>query len=92
MVLQLQDAHIFSILDGYTDAVSNRTTFPLSNGVISMNSEHPQWTGTFRIHIIHLDDPFNLSYHCSRCPRFYEAKPCLVQRLQQRHWRQPVGR
>jgi len=30
--------------DGYTDAVSNRTSFPLSNGVIQMNSEHPKWT------------------------------------------------
>jgi len=30
--------------DGYTQAVSNRTVFPLSNGVISMNSEHPAWT------------------------------------------------
>jgi len=30
--------------DGYTNAVSNRTVFPLNNGVISMNSEHPQWT------------------------------------------------
>lgn len=32
--------------DGYTQAVSNRTVFPLSNGVISLNSEHPQWTST----------------------------------------------
>ncbi|KAF7982066.1 hypothetical protein HWV62_30358 [Athelia sp. TMB] len=30
--------------DGYTQAVSNRTVFPISNGVISMNSEHPSWT------------------------------------------------
>jgi len=30
--------------DGYTNAVSNRTTFPLSNGVIVLNSEHPVWT------------------------------------------------
>ncbi|KAI6005082.1 hypothetical protein F5J12DRAFT_124376 [Pisolithus orientalis] len=29
--------------DGYTDAVSNRTVFPLANGVINLNSEHPQW-------------------------------------------------
>ncbi|KIM84564.1 hypothetical protein PILCRDRAFT_818139 [Piloderma croceum F 1598] len=33
-----------SFCDGYTDAVSNRTTFPLTNGVIKMNSEHPTWT------------------------------------------------
>ncbi|KAG2116958.1 hypothetical protein DEU56DRAFT_718277, partial [Suillus clintonianus] len=30
--------------DGYTDAVNNRTVFPLSNGIINMNSEHPLWT------------------------------------------------
>ncbi|KAI6045123.1 hypothetical protein EDC04DRAFT_2638572 [Pisolithus marmoratus] len=30
--------------DGYTNAVSNRTVFPLANSVINLNSEHPQWT------------------------------------------------
>ena len=35
------------IVDGYSDAVSNRTVFPISNGVINLNSEHPTWTGTF---------------------------------------------
>ncbi|KAH7911217.1 hypothetical protein BJ138DRAFT_973749, partial [Hygrophoropsis aurantiaca] len=30
--------------DGYNNAVNNRTTFPLSNGIINLNSEHPQWT------------------------------------------------
>ncbi|KAG9314651.1 hypothetical protein JVU11DRAFT_5456 [Chiua virens] len=30
--------------DGYNNAVSNRTTFPISNGVIELNSEHPTWT------------------------------------------------
>ncbi|KAH7921262.1 hypothetical protein BV22DRAFT_1072662 [Leucogyrophana mollusca] len=30
--------------DGYNDAVNNRTVFPLSNGIINLNSEHPQWT------------------------------------------------
>jgi hypothetical protein len=38
-----------SSLDGYTDAVSNRTAFPLANGVISLNSEHPTWTGEYRL-------------------------------------------
>ncbi|TFK57431.1 hypothetical protein OE88DRAFT_1730798 [Heliocybe sulcata] len=33
-----------SFCDGYINAVSNRTTFPLSNGVIELNSEHPSWT------------------------------------------------
>ncbi|KAF8559403.1 hypothetical protein OG21DRAFT_1474348 [Imleria badia] len=30
--------------DGYINAVSNRTVFPISNGVIDLNSEHPTWT------------------------------------------------
>jgi len=30
--------------DGYDSAVPNRTVFPLSNGLINLNSEHPQWT------------------------------------------------
>ncbi|KAF8845410.1 hypothetical protein BDN67DRAFT_919949 [Paxillus ammoniavirescens] len=30
--------------DGYNNAVTNRTVFPLSNGVINLNSEHPTWT------------------------------------------------
>ncbi|KAH7883902.1 hypothetical protein F5I97DRAFT_1794099, partial [Phlebopus sp. FC_14] len=30
--------------DGYNNAVSNRTVFPLTNGVINLNSEHPTWT------------------------------------------------
>jgi hypothetical protein len=38
------DAH--RIVDGYNDAVDNRTVFPLSNGIININSEHPLWTGT----------------------------------------------
>ncbi|KAI0768498.1 hypothetical protein BD413DRAFT_493807 [Trametes elegans] len=30
--------------DGYADAVDNRTVYPLSKGVISLSSGHPQWT------------------------------------------------
>ncbi|KAN0090749.1 hypothetical protein V8E55_004315 [Tylopilus felleus] len=30
--------------DGYTNVTSNRTVFPISNGMINMNSEHPTWT------------------------------------------------
>ncbi|OCH96596.1 hypothetical protein OBBRIDRAFT_765503 [Obba rivulosa] len=30
--------------DGYANAVSNRTQFPISGGFFSLNSEHPQWT------------------------------------------------
>ncbi|EMD41705.1 hypothetical protein CERSUDRAFT_110283 [Gelatoporia subvermispora B] len=30
--------------DGYANAVSNRTEFPISGGFFSLNSEHPQWT------------------------------------------------
>ncbi|KAI0048433.1 hypothetical protein FA95DRAFT_1076790 [Auriscalpium vulgare] len=29
--------------DGYAQAVSNRTTFPLSGGFFTLNSEHPTW-------------------------------------------------
>ena len=32
-------------VDSYTEAVSNRSLFPLDNGFITLNSEHPQWTG-----------------------------------------------
>ena len=32
-------------LDGFTNVTTNRTTFPLSQGFISLNSEHPQWSG-----------------------------------------------
>ncbi|OAX38999.1 hypothetical protein K503DRAFT_856319 [Rhizopogon vinicolor AM-OR11-026] len=35
---------LIRLLDGYNDAVSNRTVFPLSNAVINLNSEHPLWT------------------------------------------------
>ncbi|KIK97648.1 hypothetical protein PAXRUDRAFT_92813, partial [Paxillus rubicundulus Ve08.2h10] len=30
--------------DGYDNAATNRTVFPLSNGIINLNSEHPTWT------------------------------------------------
>ncbi|KII93444.1 hypothetical protein PLICRDRAFT_35650 [Plicaturopsis crispa FD-325 SS-3] len=30
--------------DGYNNAVSNRTSFPLSGGFITLTSEHPSWT------------------------------------------------
>ncbi|KAJ7112852.1 hypothetical protein C8R43DRAFT_856324, partial [Mycena crocata] len=30
--------------DGYDNAASNRTVFPLSGGFFSINSEHPSWT------------------------------------------------
>ncbi|KAF7789860.1 hypothetical protein EIP86_000808 [Pleurotus ostreatoroseus] len=32
--------------DNYATAVDNRTTFPLNNGFISLNSEHPLWDRT----------------------------------------------
>lgn len=35
------------VVDGYTNAVSTRTVFPMSNGVIDLNSEHTVWTGRF---------------------------------------------
>ena len=30
--------------DGFTDAVSNRTTFPLGVAYFTFNSEHPAWS------------------------------------------------
>ncbi|KAJ4494280.1 hypothetical protein C8R41DRAFT_310545 [Lentinula lateritia] len=30
--------------DGYDSVASNRTSFPLTGGIISLDSEHPQWT------------------------------------------------
>ncbi|GLB36372.1 hypothetical protein LshimejAT787_0306600 [Lyophyllum shimeji] len=30
--------------DGYSSAAANRSTFPLTGGFITLNSEHPQWT------------------------------------------------
>ncbi|KAJ6519591.1 hypothetical protein C8R45DRAFT_1066240 [Mycena sanguinolenta] len=30
--------------DGYDNAVSNRSTFPISGGYFVLNSEHPSWT------------------------------------------------
>lgn len=32
-------------LDSYTNAVDNRTVFPLGQGFITLNSEHPKWSG-----------------------------------------------
>ncbi|KAG1777434.1 hypothetical protein EV702DRAFT_1103276 [Suillus placidus] len=45
--------------DGYTDAVNNRTLFPLSNGIINMNSEHPSWTAG--VIVSTYQDPNNFS-------------------------------
>ncbi|KIK71269.1 hypothetical protein GYMLUDRAFT_33414 [Collybiopsis luxurians FD-317 M1] len=35
--------------DGYTTAASNRTSFPLTGGLISLTSSHPQWTAAVLI-------------------------------------------
>ena len=32
-------------LDGYTDAASNRSEFPLSNGLIKLDNHHSEWSG-----------------------------------------------
>ena len=32
--------------DGYTEA-ANRSLFPLTNGFITWESEHPSWTGKY---------------------------------------------
>lgn len=36
----------FDVLDGYTEA-ANRSLFPLTNGFITWESEHPSWTGKY---------------------------------------------
>lgn len=38
--------------DGYTNAVDNRTTFPLGQAFINLNSEHPSWSGKCKIIVI----------------------------------------
>lgn len=38
-----------TVVDGYTNAVNNRTVFPLTGGVIQLNSEHPKWTGMHKL-------------------------------------------
>jgi hypothetical protein len=35
--------------DGYTNAVSNRTVFPLKGGIIELNSEHDTWDSQLRL-------------------------------------------
>ncbi|KAH8120235.1 hypothetical protein DFH11DRAFT_1558998 [Phellopilus nigrolimitatus] len=37
--------------DGYNNAVSNRSTFPLAQGFITLNSEHPDWSAQVLISI-----------------------------------------
>ncbi|EJD04039.1 uncharacterized protein FOMMEDRAFT_133385 [Fomitiporia mediterranea MF3/22] len=37
--------------DGYQNAVSNRTTFPLDQGFVTINSEHPSWSAQILISI-----------------------------------------
>ncbi|KAF9042093.1 hypothetical protein BJ165DRAFT_1331430, partial [Panaeolus papilionaceus] len=38
-----------SFCDGYTNPTANRTRFPLTGGVFSWNSEHPDWVSAFFI-------------------------------------------
>ncbi|KAF9073747.1 hypothetical protein BDP27DRAFT_1215337 [Rhodocollybia butyracea] len=37
-------ANEVNFCDSYTTPAPNRTDFPLTGGIISLNSEHPQWT------------------------------------------------
>ncbi|KAJ7745912.1 hypothetical protein DFH07DRAFT_889913 [Mycena maculata] len=45
--------------DGYTNAVSNRTIFPLTGGFFSLNSEHTSWTAGVAISTIQDPTSFN---------------------------------
>jgi len=38
------DDHEPTFCDGYVQAVSNRSEYPLSGGFVTLNSEHPSWT------------------------------------------------
>lgn len=37
--------HITRFIDGFTSVKEPRIQFPLTGGVIKLNSEHPKWTG-----------------------------------------------
>lgn len=52
MLILSDDRSNTATVDGYTNAVSNRAVFPISNGVINLNSEHPTWTGNFFFAIV----------------------------------------
>ena len=39
--------------DGYTNVTTNRTDFPLGQGFITLNSEHPKWVGKRLRHIFY---------------------------------------
>ncbi|KAF8203289.1 hypothetical protein BJ912DRAFT_943513 [Pholiota molesta] len=45
--------------DGYLNAVSNRSEFPLSGGFFTLNSEHPQWTAGVLISTLDNPQSFN---------------------------------
>ncbi|KIK71268.1 hypothetical protein GYMLUDRAFT_33412 [Collybiopsis luxurians FD-317 M1] len=57
--------------DGYNSVASNRTAFPMSNGLISFNSEHPQWTAT--VFVSNLSNPTSFDNFTQIFPFFQES-------------------
>ncbi|KAE9410821.1 hypothetical protein BT96DRAFT_912264 [Gymnopus androsaceus JB14] len=58
--------------DGYDTVASNRTSFPIgSNGLISLNSEHPQWTAT--VLITNVSNPTSFDNFTQITPFFQES-------------------
>ena len=43
------------LLDSYTNAVDNRTVYPMSNGVVTLESEHPNWNSQYSILLQYLN-------------------------------------
>ncbi|KAJ3736966.1 hypothetical protein DFJ43DRAFT_1017420 [Lentinula guzmanii] len=56
--------------DGYDSVASNRTSFPLNNGIISLNSEHPQWTAA--VFITNVSNPTSFDNFTQITPFFQE--------------------
>ncbi|KAJ4476748.1 hypothetical protein J3R30DRAFT_3658014 [Lentinula aciculospora] len=56
--------------DGYDSVASNRTSFPLNNGIISLNSEHPQWTAA--VFITNASNPTSFDNFTQITPFFQE--------------------
>ncbi|KAJ3771548.1 hypothetical protein FB446DRAFT_740031 [Lentinula raphanica] len=57
--------------DGYDSVASNRTSFPLTGGIISFNSEHPQWTAA--VLITNVSNPTSFDNFSQITPFFQES-------------------
>ncbi|KAF5382979.1 hypothetical protein D9757_006315 [Collybiopsis confluens] len=57
--------------DGYPSVASNRTAFPMSQGIISFNSEHPQWTAA--VFITNVSNPISFDNFTQITSYFQES-------------------